>query len=54
MLLSLVRHLPTEWNKKQLLQGKRDIPILPVTEETITSIQSNLERLKNSRPSILP
>lgn len=46
MLLSLVRHLPTEWNKKQLLHGKRDIPILPVTEETITSIQSNLERLK--------
>lgn len=46
MLLSLVRHLPTEWNKKQLLQGKRDIPLLPVTEETITSIQRNLEKLK--------
>jgi len=50
MLLSLVRHLPTEWNKKQLLQGKRDIPILPVTEETITFIQTNLEKLKKQPP----
>jgi len=50
MLLSLVRHLPTEWNKKQLLQGKKDISILPVTEETKTSIQRNLEKLKKQPP----
>ncbi|HCX48206.1 MAG TPA: histidine phosphatase family protein, partial [Bacillus sp. (in: Bacteria)] len=26
MEITLIRHLPTEWNKKHKLQGKRDIP----------------------------
>lgn len=31
MEITLIRHLPTEWNKKHKLQGKRDIPILPIS-----------------------
>ncbi len=29
MKLILIRHLPTEWNKKTLLQGRQDISISP-------------------------
>lgn len=50
MLITLIRHLPTEWNKKQLLQGKRDIPLLPLTETIQQEIQRNLVRLTETTP----
>lgn len=50
MLITLIRHLPTEWNKKGLLQGKKDIPILPITETIQQDIRRNLVRLSKTPP----
>ncbi|HHW37848.1 MAG TPA: phosphoglycerate mutase family protein [Bacillales bacterium] len=41
MELLLIRHLPTEWNKSGLLQGSRDIPLLPVTDEDLAKLEAN-------------
>jgi broad specificity phosphatase PhoE len=49
MYLTLIRHLPTEWNKKTWLQGRRDIDLAPVTVEYAKKINQNKERLKNER-----
>lgn len=50
MEITLIRHLPTIWNKYQYLQGKRDIPIsfpLDTTErEQIAENQSLLNHLQ--------
>ncbi len=49
MQITLIRHLPTEWNKKTWLQGRRDIEITDVTEDFHQKIVKNkrtLERLK--------
>jgi broad specificity phosphatase PhoE len=46
MEITLIRHLPTEWNKNQILQGRRDIPLLPLTEENQKEITTNLTQLK--------
>ena len=40
MQITLIRHLPTEWNKKQKLQGRRDIGISPITEDFQKGIAS--------------
>jgi len=37
----LIRHLPTSWNQRRILQGKRDMEILPPTAETLEAVQSN-------------
>jgi broad specificity phosphatase PhoE len=40
--LTIIRHLPTEWNRKGLLQGKRDISIqFPIEEEQANEIEKN-------------
>lgn len=50
MQLTLIRHLPTEWNQKTWLQGRRDIDILPVTEAIQTEITQNLQTLQRLAP----
>ena len=47
MKLICIRHLPTQWNKKQLLQGRHDIDILPPDEQYRQAIDSNRSRLKS-------
>ena len=32
MQITLIRHLPTEWNINTWLQGRQDIEILPTTD----------------------
>ena len=49
MYLTLIRHLPTEWNKKTWLQGRRDIDLSPVKEEFANKINQNKELLKKHR-----
>lgn len=50
MQLTLIRHLPTEWNKNQKLQGKRDIEISLVTEDVLAGIEENKRLLKLLAP----
>lgn len=50
MLITLIRHLPTEWNKKQKLQGRKDIDIITNTAEFQDGIQANQEILKEMAP----
>jgi broad specificity phosphatase PhoE len=45
MQIVCIRHLPTEWNEKGLLQGTRDIPLLDLTEKTARRIARNKELL---------
>ncbi|MDF1510076.1 phosphoglycerate mutase family protein [Robertmurraya sp. DFI.2.37] len=45
MDITVIRHLPTEWNIKQKLQGKRDIPILSLTEKQHLNIAKNTNLL---------
>ncbi|MCU9614735.1 histidine phosphatase family protein [Caldibacillus lycopersici] len=46
MQITLIRHLPTDWNKKTKLQGRKDIPISPIILEDQIQITKNLKRLK--------
>ncbi len=50
MYITLIRHLPTEWNKKQQLQGRQDIDISIPAEEMIKEIQSNQKLLEKIAP----
>ena len=50
MQITLIRHLPTEWNKKTWLQGKRNIEISPLSEKLFLGIAANQERLKKLAP----
>lgn len=50
MQLTLIRHLPTEWNQKTWLQGRRDIDILPVTEAIRIEIEQNLQTIQRLAP----
>lgn len=45
MNLFLVRHLPTPWNEKGMLQGSKDISISNITPEVSQKIKNNLEEL---------
>jgi len=53
MELTLIRHLPTEWNEKGVLQGSKDIPILELTDENKKAIEINKELLKPTYSLIL-
>jgi broad specificity phosphatase PhoE len=50
MQLTLIRHLPTEWNKKTWLQGKKDIELSTITEEYQAEIKQNQGILKTLAP----
>jgi broad specificity phosphatase PhoE len=41
MQITLIRHLPTQWNKQRKLQGRRDIDISPITAEFKQGIEEN-------------
>lgn len=47
MLITLIRHLPTEWNKKTWLQGRRDIDLSPVTDDVLMKISQNQQHVKS-------
>jgi broad specificity phosphatase PhoE len=50
MHVTLIRHLPTEWNKKTWLQGRRDIGISHVTDFLHKGITKNQLLLKKLSP----
>lgn len=50
MHITLIRHLPTEWNKAQKLQGRKDIDIADVTEDFHSRIEENKVLLKVFSP----
>ena len=50
MQITLIRHLPTDWNKKQKLQGRRDIGISPITRSIQKEIVLNQQLLKTHSP----
>lgn len=50
MQITLIRHLRTEWNKKNRLQGRRNIEISPITEDCQKQIEHNQTILKYLSP----
>ena len=50
MQITLLRHLPTEWNKKTWLQGRRDVGISKVNEDTHKKITENLHVIEKLAP----
>lgn len=50
MQITLIRHLPTEWNKKTWLQGRRDIEISPLDEQFLVGIAENKKIIHNMLP----
>ncbi|HZG59152.1 MAG TPA: phosphoglycerate mutase family protein [Anoxybacillus sp.] len=50
MYIVLIRHLPTNWNKKGLLQGKQDVPIDPITPNVWKQIHENKQILNEIGP----
>jgi probable phosphoglycerate mutase len=50
MTLFLIRHLQTEYNRKGILQGTQDIPILPPSLETLAQINQNKKILAHLAP----
>ncbi|MCH6264148.1 MULTISPECIES: histidine phosphatase family protein [Neobacillus] len=50
MQITLIRHLPTEWNNNNMLQGRRDIGITQLTEEFRKGIAENKGMLNGLAP----
>lgn len=50
MRITFIRHLPTDWNAKQKLQGRRDIDILPITKKFQEGIVDNQRVLAEWSP----
>ena len=50
MQITFIRHLPTEWNERTLLQGKRDTHLMPVTSFNRNKILDNKKQLEKVRP----
>jgi broad specificity phosphatase PhoE len=50
MQICLIRHLPTEWNNKTYLQGRRNIEISPPSNEHKQEILENQQLLKKHSP----
>ena len=50
MQITLIRHLPTEWNKKTWLQGRRDIALTTPTDELFLGIDKNKRHLAKLAP----
>jgi len=45
--LYFIRHLPTEWNNKGILQGHNDISITSISEENNFLIKNNLLEIES-------
>lgn len=50
MHITFIRHLPTPWNVKQKLQGRRDIELSPIKEVFQKGIAYNQNLLKELSP----
>ena len=50
MQITLIRHLPTEWNVNTWLQGRQDIKILPITDRDQLEIVKNQKNLSRLQP----
>lgn len=50
MQITVIRHLPTEWNKKTWLQGRKDIGLSQVSEELSRGIEDNRKVLQRLAP----
>jgi len=50
MQLALIRHLPTAWNKSGVLQGKRNIELLPISEKLKHAIEHNKSEIEKQQP----
>jgi broad specificity phosphatase PhoE len=50
MQITLIRHLPTEWNKKTWLQGRKDIPISKLNDRDKKQIEHNQVILSQLAP----
>ncbi|PAE33780.1 histidine phosphatase family protein [Bacillus sp. 7884-1] len=50
MPITLIRHLPTEWNKNTWLQGRKDIELSQVSEELSKEIAENRKILGKLAP----
>ena len=50
MQIVIVRHLPTPWNQKNILQGKRDLDICPPSREMLRKIKQNKQFIKQREP----
>lgn len=50
MQITLIRHLPTEWNKKEILQGRKNISISDITTEHQARIMKNKLLLQENAP----
>lgn len=50
MQITLIRHLPTDWNNKTWLQGRKDIQISPLTDEHKQGILENQQLLTKRSP----
>jgi probable phosphoglycerate mutase len=50
MQITLIRHLPTEWNVNTWLQGRKDIEILPITDCDQLEIVRNQDNLRGLQP----
>lgn len=50
MQITLIRHLPTDWNKKSWLQGRRDIGITSVSNDDYKEINNNKKLLSQLAP----
>lgn len=50
MQITLIRHLPTEWNEKTWLQGRQNIDVLPITDEIQHEIAMNQQTLNSLLP----
>lgn len=50
MQITLIRHLPTEWNKQQKLQGRRDISLAEVSTDDLRRIEQNKLLLNSLAP----
>jgi len=51
--LLILRHLPTEWNRAGLLQGRQDLPLLPPADGEAAMIGENLARIRQAGPPTL-
>tara|TARA_Y100001978_G_C23457107_1_gene320534 strand:+ start:38 stop:571 length:534 start_codon:yes stop_codon:yes gene_type:complete len=53
MKLTLIRHLPTESNKKNILQGSIDNKLCAISKEDIKSIENNIKKLSKEKFNII-